>query len=68
MGEARKTAKYMIEIGLVFAVLLVISYRYALIDIAFNEKEELKATLAGIQKRKCPVRVKYRKKQQILIQ
>lgn len=49
-GEARKTAKYMIEIGLVFAVLLVISYRYALIDIAFNEKEELKATLAGIQK------------------
>ncbi len=48
--ESRKTVKYIFEIGIAFAVLLTISYRYSLINARFSEKESLKSELADLQK------------------
>jgi len=40
-----------------FSVLLLISYRYALINASFNEKENLKTELANIQKQNQQLKV-----------
>ncbi len=58
---SRKKAKYIIEIGLAFAVLLTISYRYSLINTRFNEKEALKSELAEIQKQNAQLQISIEK-------
>ncbi len=55
--QSRRNVKHIIEIGLVFIVLLTISYRYALINSRFSEKESLKATLLALQKQNAQLRV-----------
>lgn len=55
--ESRKTAKYLIEIALAFAVLLTISYRYSLINSRFSEKESLKSELADLQKQNAQLQL-----------
>ena len=55
--ESRKTAKYIIEIAIAFAVLLTISYRYSLINTRFSEKENLKSQLADIQKQNAQLQL-----------
>ena len=55
--ESRKTAKYIFEIILAFAVLLTISYRYSLINARFSEKESLKAELADLQKQNAQLQL-----------
>ncbi len=55
--QTRKNVKHILEIGLVFIVLLTISYRYALINSRFTEKESLKSTLSNIQKQNAQLRV-----------
>ncbi len=55
--QSRKNLKHIIEVGLVFTVLLVISYRYALINSRFTEKENLKSTLSSIQKENAQLQV-----------
>lgn len=46
-----------IEIAIGFAVLLVISCRYSLINTSFNEKEKLKTELAVVQKKNAQLQV-----------
>ena len=58
---SRKTAKYIIEIVLTFAVLLTISYRYSLINSKFTEKEELKSELSAIQKENAQIQLNIEK-------
>lgn len=55
--QSRKNVKHILEIGLLFVVLLTISYRYALINSRFSEKESLKSTLSNIQKQNAQLRV-----------
>ena len=55
--EARKNVKNIILIGLAFALLLIISYRYALINSRFSEKENLKSMLADLQKQNAQLKV-----------
>ena len=55
--EARKNAINIIEIGVAFALLLTISYRYALINSRFSEKENLKTSLQEIQKQNAQLKV-----------
>lgn len=57
IAQQRKNLKHIVEVGLVFVVLLVISYRYALINSRFTEKENLKATLSSIQKQNAQLQV-----------
>ena len=49
--------KMIIYIGLIFASLVVISYRNSQINESFNENEKLKASLAAIQKKNEQLRV-----------
>ena len=46
----KEQIKTVIYIGLIFASLVVISYRNSLINESFNENEKLKSNLAAIQK------------------
>ena len=55
--EARKNAINIIEIGVAFVLLLTISYRYALINSRFSEKENLKTSLQEIQKQNAQLKV-----------
>ncbi len=55
--EKRKNAKHILEIGIVFILLLTISYRYALINSRFSQKESLKASLAELQKQNAQLKV-----------
>ena len=55
--QTKRNVKHILEIGLVFVVLLTISYRYALINSRFTEKESLKSTLSNIQKQNAQLRV-----------
>ena len=55
--EARKNVKNIILIGVAFVVLLTISYRYALINSRFSEKENLKAKLSELQKQNAQLKV-----------
>ena len=55
--EKRKNVKHIIEIGIVFVLLLTISYRYALINSRFSQKESLKASLAELQKQNAQLKV-----------
>ena len=50
LAQSKKNAKHIIEIAVGFVVLLTISYRYALINSNFTQKEKLKTKLAQIQK------------------
>ena len=50
LAQSKNNAKHIIEIAAGFVVLLTISYRYALINSSFTQKEKLKSTLAQIQK------------------
>lgn len=58
---SRKTAKYIVEILFAFAILLTISYRYALINAKFTAKENLKSELADIQKQNDQLQVSIEK-------
>lgn len=49
-AEVKKKAKFIAYIVFGFSVLFTISYRNSIINEKFNEKEELKAQLAEIQK------------------
>ena len=49
--------KTVVYIGLIFASLVVISYRNSQINESFNENEKLKASLAAIQKENEQLRV-----------
>lgn len=55
--EKRKNVKHILEIGVVFVLLLTISYRYALINSKFSQKESLKASLAELQKQNAQLKV-----------
>ena len=55
--QSRKNIKNIIEVGIGFILLLTISYRYALINSRFSEKEGLKATLSTIQKQNAQLQV-----------
>ena len=55
--ESRKNVKNIILIGVAFVVLLTISYRYALINSRFSEKEDLKAKLSELQKQNAQLKV-----------
>ena len=55
--ETRKNAINIIEIGVAFVLLLTISYRYALINSRFSEKENLKTSLQEIQKQNAQLKV-----------
>ncbi len=55
--ENRKTAKYVVEIVIAFAVLLTISYRYSLINTRFAEKENLKTQLSDLQKQNAQLQL-----------
>lgn len=57
IAESRKNARHIIEIGGAFIILFVISYRYALINSKFNEKENLKDELSQIQKENAQLQV-----------
>lgn len=55
--QTRNNIKHILEIGIGFIVLLVISYRYAIINSRFSEKESLKESLANIQKQNAQLQV-----------
>ena len=55
--ETRKNLKRILYIGIAFIILFVISYRYAVINIQFEEKESLKSELADIQKQNQQLKV-----------
>ncbi len=55
--QTRKNIKHILEIGIGFVVLLAISYRYAIINSRFSEKENLKASLANLQKQNAQLQV-----------
>ncbi len=55
--EKKKNVKHILEIGVVFVLLLTISYRYALINSKFSQKESLKASLAELQKQNAQLKV-----------
>lgn len=54
---ARKNRKRIGYIAVGFIILFAISYRYALINIQFEEKESLKSQLADIQKQNQQLKV-----------
>ncbi|HOA79990.1 MAG TPA: hypothetical protein PKK61_02860, partial [Defluviitaleaceae bacterium] len=55
--EVKKNAKIIFDIIIVFAVLLLLSYRYALINAKLSEKETLKTQLSNIQKQNAQLKV-----------
>ena len=55
--ETKKNIRHIIQIGIAFVVLLTISYRYALINSRFTEKESLKSTLSELQKQNAQLKV-----------
>lgn len=55
--QSKSYAKKILAVGYVFVVLLLISYRYAVINSTFTEKENLKTELASIQKQNEQLRV-----------
>lgn len=55
--ETRKNAKIIFDILLGFAILLLISYRYALINAKLSAKESLKTELVAIQKQNAQLKV-----------
>src|SRR5574344_2206049 len=57
LKEARKNARIIVDIIIGFTVLLIISYRYALINSKLTQKESLKAELAAIQKQNAQIQV-----------
>ncbi len=57
VAQSRKNARHIAEVGGAFIILFTISYRYALINSKFNEKENLKDELAQIQKENAQVQV-----------
>lgn len=57
VAQSKRNAKHIIEIGIGFIILLTISYRYALINSKFSEKENLKAKLAEVQKQNAQLQV-----------
>lgn len=56
-AQNRKNVTCIMEIAVGFVILLGISYRYALINSTFNEKEKMKAELASIQKQNEQLKV-----------
>lgn len=55
--ETKKNAKVIFDILLGFAILLLISYRYALINAKLSDKESLKTELSTIQKQNAQLKV-----------
>ena len=55
--EIKKNVKIIFDIIVVFAVLLLLSYRYALINAKLTEKEGLKTQLSNIQKQNAQLKV-----------
>ena len=55
--ESRRNVKNIILIGIAFILLLTISYRYALINSRFSEKENLKSMLSELQKQNAQLKV-----------
>lgn len=60
-AERRKNLVKIFYIVVCFAMLMVISYRYATIDAKFKEKENLKKELATVQKQNEQLRVNIEK-------
>lgn len=56
-AQTKRSAINIVEILVGFSILLGISYRYALINSTFNEKEKLKTELASVQKQNEQLRV-----------
>ena len=56
-SQLKSQVKTIIYIGLIFASLVVISYRNSQINESFNENEKLKSNLAAIQKENEQLRV-----------
>lgn len=49
-AQTRNNIKTIFEVVLGFAILLLISYRYSVVNASFNEKENLKSQLAELKK------------------
>lgn len=60
-AERRKTLIKIFDITVCFAMLMLISYRYATIDAKFKEKENLKKELASVQKENEQLKVNIEK-------
>lgn len=60
-AELKANAKKIFGIAIVFFALFIISYRYALIDTSFKEKESLKKELGTIQKQNDQLKVSIQK-------
>jgi len=60
--NTKSTTIKIIDVAVCFAVLLVISYRYALINLSFEEKESLKKNLANVQKQNEQLKVSIEQK------
>ncbi len=60
--NTKSTTIKIIDVAVCFAVLLVISYRYALINSSFEEKESLKKNLANVQKQNEQLKVSIEQK------
>ena len=60
-AERRKTLIKIFDISVCFAMLMLISYRYATIDAKFKEKENLKKELASVQKENEQLKVNIEK-------
>ncbi len=54
---SKKKSKYIVWVGIVFVILLTISYRYSLINTKFNEKENLRSELSKVQKENAQLQI-----------
>lgn len=63
--NAKNTTIKIVDIVICFAILLLISYRYALINTSFEEKEKLKKSYAAIQKQNEQLKVTIEQKMNV---
>lgn len=63
--ETKKSTIKVIDIVICFAVLITICYRYALVNISFEEKENLKKSYAAVQKQNEQLKVTIEQKMNV---
>lgn len=63
--NVKHTTIKIVDIIICFAILLLISYRYALINISFEEKEKLKKSYVAVQKQNEQLKVMIEQKMNV---
>ena len=63
--NVKNTTIKIVDIVICFAILLIISYRYALINVSFEEKEKLKKSYAAVQKQNEQLKVSIEQKMNV---